>query len=47
MEKYGVDKPDLRYALEVQDLTKLVGIDAASFVARRIDRRWSRARLRR
>ena len=32
MEKYGVDKPDLRYALEARDLTKLVGVDAASFV---------------
>jgi len=33
MEKYGVDKPDLRYALEIQDLTKLIGIDTAPFVA--------------
>ena len=33
MEKYGVDKPDLRYALEIRDLTKLIGIDTAPFVA--------------
>ena len=33
MEKYGVDKPDLRYALEITDLTKLIGIDTAPFVA--------------
>jgi len=32
MERYGVDKPDLRYALEIQDLTKHVGDDAAPFV---------------
>ena len=32
MEKYGVDKPDLRYALEIQDLTNHVGEDAAPFV---------------
>jgi len=32
MEKYGIDKPDLRYALEITDLTKHVGDDAAPFV---------------
>jgi aspartyl-tRNA synthetase len=32
MEKYGIDKPDLRYALEIQDFTAIVGDDAAPFV---------------
>jgi aspartyl-tRNA synthetase len=32
MERFGVDKPDLRYALEIQDLTQHVGDDAAPFV---------------
>lgn len=32
MEKYGIDKPDLRYPLEIQDLSAHVGADAAAFV---------------
>ena len=32
MERFGVDKPDLRYALEITDLTNHVGDDAAPFV---------------
>ena len=32
MERFGVDKPDLRYALEIRDLTPHVGDDAAPFV---------------
>ncbi len=32
MERYGIDKPDLRHAHEIRDLTLIVGGDAAPFV---------------
>ena len=32
MERYGIDKPDLRYGFEIQDLTGLLAADAAEFV---------------
>ena len=32
MERFGIDKPDLRYELEIRDLTPLAGEEAAPFV---------------
>ena len=43
MERYGSDKPDLRYGLEIRDLTSLLGPDAAPFLA---DARAAGGRLR-
>jgi aspartyl-tRNA synthetase len=33
MERFGIDKPDLRFGYEIRDLTALIGDDAASFLS--------------
>jgi aspartyl-tRNA synthetase len=43
MERYGIDKPDLRYGLEIRDLTGQIGADAAPFL---VEARRSGGRLR-
>ena len=32
MERFGIDKPDLRYGFEIRDLTRLAGPDSAPFL---------------
>ncbi len=39
MERYGIDKPDLRYDLPIENLTDKVGPDAAPFVREAITQR--------
>ena len=43
MERFGIDKPDLRYGLELRDLSDLIGSDAAPFL---LEARVSGGRLR-
>ena len=38
MERFGVDKPDLRHGLEIRDLSPLIAPDAAPFVADAVGR---------
>jgi aspartyl-tRNA synthetase len=33
LQRYGIDKPDLRFGYEIRDLTALIGDDAASFLS--------------
>ncbi len=37
MERFGIDKPDLRHGFEIADITQRVGADAAPFIADAIE----------